>query len=1031
MVYPVWITTDEIIGTIPENSFYEYQLEVTQLSGRIVTYTVVSGAFPPGISLEQRTGRLHGTAVVSRSDKEQQNYSYSATVRAAYSPTEITDRTFQIIINAVVPPIITPEPRILGAYFDGVYFYYDLNVIEVDPTATIQWSVITGSLPPGVSLNQNGELYGYLTPSDRSSETTYTVLNNRGSFDGLGWDDTPFSPPVTGVDANNATAKYVFGIRVFDGFNQDVNVYKMSVTPKRGLTADSVTITIDNTEITVNTTEFYNPIITNLVTLLPDARQDTDFIFRVTAIDYDDDVLTYALVEPGVVSFLPPGLTLDPATGWITGHLTPQIEDQKLYQFAVTASKQRADTVPPYIMVDYVSLPVTFSITILGEITNTVTWQTPEDLGTVFNGDVSEIQIKVVTPLNKGIRYTWHRDRYAIEMNDFNRTPNGIKLLESGLLVGRFPFNHFSVDTDATTFDKNKLVFDTVFNFTVHAEDYNHTVASMKMFTLKVINKYNIPYENIYMKGLIPLADREIFMSVINNKSIFPAELIYRPTDSNFGKASEIKFLFLPGLEPTKTEDYAAALQESHYTKRINLGEVKTAQAVDADLNVKYEVVYVDIIDNLSNNGQTLKDRKTLTTKNPYYDKNGTAYRDMSANSLYLMQKQLADSIGYSNKGALPDWMTSPQENGRVLGLTRAVVLAYTVPGASKLIAYRLQANGIVFNNLNFDVDRYVLDNNLSKNFDITNNKFYASAETTFDRVSHVPYSFKGSVTYATQVPYELINNRTTSYITGYGGIDSNRALVDGDTIVFVRQEQYTDINRRALSLEKYFFSSNNFDSTLFSAGEVLVSDVSLYDPNLLLITDPFDTPGADFDLARWPLTASEQHLPVTSPGAPGFDDTRFSATNNLVPDNAMWSSTSADSGWHDVNYPDETVPGEAYHILNPGTSNMRMGIWKINIDANDLVTLTYVKDILEYQYVFISSGQNFKETKLYFNPVVDTEHGFTVPAWSILTDVVKNSSEVTTCDKNATRFYSHRDMYSAAGVNDKYLKFQRTNIFQ
>ena len=66
------------------------------------------------------------------------------------------------------------------------------------------------------------------------------------------------------------------------------------------------------------------------------------------------------------------------------------------------------------------------------------------------------------------------------------------------------------------------------------------------------------------------------------------------------------------------------------------------------------------------------------------------------------MQKRLENGKGYANKSTLPRWMTSVQEDGTVLGLIRCVVLAYTKPGASKTIAYRVKSS-------NFDLN-YVME---------------------------------------------------------------------------------------------------------------------------------------------------------------------------------------------------------------------------------------------------------------------------------------------------------------------------------
>ncbi len=1102
MQYPVWLTTDEIIGTIGENSFYSYKLSASEQSGKRVTYTVISGGFPPGISLDQRTGELHGTAMIPRTEGLSEKYTYTATVRAAYSQTEITDRTFRIDVNSMVRPIIIPESTKIGDFVDGEVFYYDLNVIEPNPSAVFTWSLVSGKLPPGITLNQAGEISGYLIPMDFAIPNQYTYLNRRGSYDGLGFSSTPYSPPVSNLQYNNAAVSYIFSVEVSDGINTDVNSYSMTVTTRLAATTDSTILAADNTVILTNTTPEYNPVITNIETELPSARQRTDYMFRVTAVDYSlhQETITFSIVDQGITSFLPNGLSLDVATGWITGHLAPQIEDRKTYTFTVIASKTVINPETELPMVKS-SLPATFSMTVLGDLHNTITWLTPEDLGSVFNGDVSELRVQATAPaVTTGIRYTWNRALY-------DRLPNGIKLTEDGLLVGRFPFNHFVLDNSATTFDKGELLIDTEFTFTVHAEDYHHTVSSDKAFRLRINNKYKIPYENIYLKALLPVADRELFNSIISNSDIFPPALLYRQGDSYFGKSAELKFLFLPGLDPTKTEDYAAATYESHYTKRINLGEVKTAVATDAELNVKYEVVYVEVVDDLTNAGQSIKTSGSISTKNPYFTAKGERLTKMTPNSYYLMQKRITDAIDYSNKGALPDWMTAQQEKGQVLGLTRAIVLAYTVPGAAKLIAYRLRANGIVFNNLNFDVDRYILDNQLSKHFDVTAGKFTPAKETTFDRLSPIStngnfignltlgspvitnvsviggigtivgftvvgsgipldtyitaydanahtitlsnnctltktalsvsiIAFAGSVDFAVITPYELIHNRSVAFIKAYGGFDLLNSFKNGDRLIFARQEFYTTINSPALSLVRHFFDANNFDTTFYSPGQ---SPVVL--PELHLEKNQFDNEfGIGFDYLQYSSSEPPMLEPTVFDPTSYFDSGIFENTSydvGLLPvlPPALFDPYSPAAAWYDPLYP-ETVAGHGAavwgyltHTLYPELANRRMGIWEINIDDNNLVTLVYVKDVTEWQYVYVTGGQLYKDTKLYFNPVVDSAHGFTVPAWSILTDTIHSGSQVTTFDKNSTRFYNHRDTYMTAGVDDKYIKFQQRHV--
>jgi hypothetical protein len=71
--------------------------------------------------------------------------------------------------------------------------------------------------------------------------------------------------------------------------------------------------------------------------------------------------------------------------------------------------------------------------------------------------------------------------------------------------------------------------------------------------------------------------------------------------------------------------------------------------------------------------------------------------------------------------------MLAPQEDGSVLGMTRCVVLAYTVPGASKLIQYRLKSAGVNFNNIFFQTDRYNADYGMLEHYDLGNNRFFSN----------------------------------------------------------------------------------------------------------------------------------------------------------------------------------------------------------------------------------------------------------------------------------------------------------------
>ena len=59
MAYPVWITPAGDLGIIPENQYFDIQLDAYNPGGGSLTFTKISGQLPPGIQLT-RTGELRG-----------------------------------------------------------------------------------------------------------------------------------------------------------------------------------------------------------------------------------------------------------------------------------------------------------------------------------------------------------------------------------------------------------------------------------------------------------------------------------------------------------------------------------------------------------------------------------------------------------------------------------------------------------------------------------------------------------------------------------------------------------------------------------------------------------------------------------------------------------------------------------------------------------------------------------------------------------------------------------------------------------
>jgi hypothetical protein len=354
-------------------------------------------------------------------------------------------------------------------------------------------------------------------------------------------------------------------------------------------------------------------------------------------------------------------------------------------------------------------------------------------------------------------------------------------------------------------------------------------VSVFKSFSLRVVREYNAPYQSLYVQAMPPEQDRLLIDSLLSNQEIFVPEYIYRPTDPNFGLSTRVTYQHAFGLAPDALDVYVESLYFNHYWKNLVLGSVETAQALDSNGNVVYEVVYSQIIDNLVNAaGESVAKIVPLPYAIIDPADGSSEIREVYPNSLINMRDQVIDTVGQIST-ALPLWMTSKQIDGRVLGFTPAWVIAYVNPGRGRQIAYYLQTQfGQQLNKVDFKVDRYILDRSLSLNWDTATQDWTPEPSlTTFDRFDTSGFEFYGNVSIATDLAYADVNERTLDYINNLGGLDGEIAQINGDTIVFVKQEDYTT-------------PGGSSYSTVDAAWQEFVT---VYD-----VPEEFDAPGFEYD---------------------------------------------------------------------------------------------------------------------------------------------------------------------------------------
>ena len=691
-------------------------------------------------------------------------------------------------------PVILTDPTFLGTFLDGTEIDIQLEALDLDGDPLI-WNLKDGTLPDGVFLTETGMLTGYIRPVINLPEGSTT------GWDKARWEQYPWEFSTKSISLN-----YEFVVEVNDDKGYVSKSFSFLVLSHDSLRADNTLITTDSSILTADLDEKRPPILlTDDMGVFSTYRSDNYFAFKFDAIDLDGDAVAYTILSGGGIGFdesganfdttlfdrstlaLPPGLTLNQTTGWLTGYIPVQVETIKDYEFVIQAYKVNNPT--------YVTPPKLFTLTILGSLNLNVSWITPNDLGVLDAGEVSKIQVIAETINGQNLSYS---------LKIGSRLPQGLKLLPSGEISGKTTFESFSIDDHATTFDNELLTVDQISTFRVRAESVDGSSSSTRTFTLRLNIINTEPYEDLYLKAMPSVSQRQIYNALISDSAIFEPELIYRPSDPNFGIQEDLKMLFLPGLTASELEDYQTAMIRNHFTKTYPFGEVKTAFVLDNIFGIKYEVVYVEVNDpgeNDAGDGPELSKDLSDLIANPYISQDGATYNIIYPNSSDNMKLRMETNIGYQDQSSLPPWMTSNQPDSNTatgftipLGYTKAIVIAYTKPGAGKKIAYRIQQSGIDFNRIEFTVDRYQLDNFYSENYDLADDRYIKDRETTFDADSNINIgTIVATVAYAVRVPYSQINGRPIEYILSNGGIDGIDNFADGQTLVFAQQEQFVD----------------------------------------------------------------------------------------------------------------------------------------------------------------------------------------------------------------------------------------------
>ena len=609
----------------------------------------------------------------------------------------------------------------VGLYWviDGSSVSLQMQATDTDTRAgqSLVYEIVQGSLPPGITMSKAGLISGIvrLTEDER--------FGVRGGYDGSGAEDNFDGTYDRTVSTKSISKNFDFIVRVSDGTSfveQNNSIFVYSADFWR---VSNTAITIDATEIdssplTMDLSANRRPVF-RTGSDLGTFRHDNAFVVKIDDEDFDplQGDLEYSIQSGS----LPTGVAIDLNSGELYGTLARQAAVETTYNFTVRAN--RVVTTGVNVFTDQA-----FTMKVIGELDIGIAFTTPTVIGTLTADIPSTLSVEAVAEeSNRVLGYTVTS----------GSLPTGITLSEQGNLIGTIDPSDF---TDSTR----------SFTFTVTVSDQYQSAATSKEFTLNI----DIPYTQTEYGNMdghaTSLIDQNIFYSIAQDPNINSVENVYRPEDSNFGMKVKPNMLMISGLEAQTLTTFQQQMEQNHSPKTLYFGDVKTAVAKEGS-TVKYEVVYLEVKDNLENNdGQSVSrainirdgvnkpmlgpraSSMNATTDYVEYEittDGGLSFSTSGSKVRYANQlsadlgfietlypnavanmRSRMKSLGHKEWDFLPLWMKTTQAGDLApLGYVKAVPICYCKPGTSALVKKRIEDKNLKFKNIKFIIDRYTV----------------------------------------------------------------------------------------------------------------------------------------------------------------------------------------------------------------------------------------------------------------------------------------------------------------------------------
>ena len=645
-------------------------------------YIGTPSELPPGMEFDVASGEIFGKVPYQPAVTKTFNFTIKAIRFGQGTEISISRRVFTVdILGEVESAINWVSPTALGNIDVGFPSSLFVQANTTYPTGAVLYTLETGKLPPGLSLNLDGELVGkvnqlrdqntykgFWKPVKQYRRKDIVKIGNKKEIVSAtrrkniarlvtSTNHDFKTGDIIKISSNQLSYNFYSGIEIvvdkwkINSLNSITNInsyYQVKFNiPTQNLAPLAPIFTLVKGTSAINTS-FITPVV---ATVKSTSGSGTGAIFRIDkgsngTFNYNG-LVTITLLNPGV-GYLP-GDTVTSSGSLLNG--VDGINDMTFTLFNGTKfiykingnsnSKYNGEffavsSTTSTITLGFNENPGTFGTGLISVEVGTATYeaQTQMSVRNYFSYNNPAASADMITTVGTAVGDPFYYRSKVDHVSDVTFTSDNWELYkfpeaeETPTTISDYTESNTLIDKTIIDFDDT--TFDRTYNFRVLARDQLGYSATSKDFSLVVTVPNNTYYSNITAKPFMKQQQRDLFREFINDNDVFDPTLIYRLGDPNFGIQRSLSCLIYAGIETKQAVEYISAMGLNNKPKRFNLGTVKKAVAKEPGTNnVVYEIVYIELLDPLEKNGKHLPFRLahqpsnlnvTIDNNNEFYD---------------------------------------------------------------------------------------------------------------------------------------------------------------------------------------------------------------------------------------------------------------------------------------------------------------------------------------------------------------------------------------------------------------------------